>query len=130
MVNFKGGGAIMNDNNIIKNNIKKKHLAEKMKAEIKQMEEDKYFEGIRVHGDPGGPYLIKWVKENAPEWNKKYSAKDLKKKVKGIRNVRKTIKPMMNRIVRLMTLVDAWEEIVEMDLEDLENSNGKNGGGK
>lgn len=39
-----------------------------IETEIKKINRDKYFEGIRIKDDPGQKYVIDWIKRNAVKW--------------------------------------------------------------
>ena len=45
-----------------------------MKVQIKRIELDKWYEGIRIQSDPGKDYVLDWIKNNAKwfrdDWNK------------------------------------------------------------
>jgi len=43
-------------------------------VEMRKIDEDKYYEGVRRHCDPGQEYVIDWIQRNADNWRKEWDA--------------------------------------------------------
>ena len=35
---------------------------------MKKIDEDKYFQGMRISADPGQSYIVDWINRNAKSW--------------------------------------------------------------
>ena len=54
-----------------------------IKAELKCIDEAKWYEGERIHTDPGIPFVEKWTVEHAKEFRDKWNKSICKKCVSG-----------------------------------------------
>lgn len=46
----------------------RQHDAKFMKCQVKKIDIDKWYEGLRTHRDPSSEYIFSWVKENAQSY--------------------------------------------------------------
>jgi len=45
-----------------------------LQVEMKKIDEDKYFQGIRIQCDPGQEYIVDWINRNAKKWREEWES--------------------------------------------------------
>jgi len=61
-------------------------------VEKNKIELDKYYEGERIHEDPGDKYMLEWVQKNAAQFRKEWDESVCKTcfKIKNCKEIFKT----------------------------------------
>lgn len=45
-----------------------------LQTEMKKIDLDKYYEGIRIQNDPGQSYVVEWINKNAKFWREQWES--------------------------------------------------------
>jgi len=53
-------------------------FAKFIEIEMKKIDLDKYFQGIKIHKDPGQDYVMQWIDNNSANFRKKWEESDCK----------------------------------------------------
>jgi len=45
-----------------------------LETEMKKIDEDKFFEGLRISADPGQSFIVDWINRNAKNWREEWES--------------------------------------------------------